>query len=84
MTLPALTLYTRPGCGLCDLACTNLEAMGFTFQRVNVDLDPDLRRRFGDDVPVLAAGERVLGKGSFSRARLGSLKLLLMRGSPPS
>ena len=62
----------------------HLRALEFTFVAVDVDGDPSLRARYGDDVPVLArqtpAGVQVLGKGAFSRARLSALKLVLLRG----
>lgn len=77
--LPTLTLYTRPGCHLCEQAAGNLARLEFRVQTVNVDLDPELRARHGDHVPVLALGDRVLGRGVFSAARLSTLKLALIR-----
>lgn len=51
-----VTLYTRAGCHLCDDAraviervCTDL-AEGF--EEIDIDADPELRERFGDEVPV--------------------------------
>lgn len=78
-TLPTLTLYTRPGCHLCEQAADHLARLEFRVQSVNVDLDPHLRALHGDHVPVLALGDRVLGRGAFSRARLSTLKLALVR-----
>lgn len=87
MPLPPLTLYTRAGCHLCDLAAEHLAALEFTVQAVDIDRDPQLRARWTDHVPVLAwtppgGPEQVLGKGAFSRARLSQLKLLLLRAAP--
>ncbi|GGR43809.1 NrdH-redoxin [Deinococcus seoulensis] len=79
LTLPTLTLYARPGCHLCEQAAAHLAQLEFNVQTVNVDLDPQLRERHGDHVPVLALGERILGRGAFSRARLSTLKLALIR-----
>lgn len=83
MPLPLLTLYTRSGCHLCEQAAAHLRALEFRVVEVDVDGEPELRARYGDDVPVLArqtpAGVQVLGKGAFSRARLGTLKLALLR-----
>ena len=49
-------LYSKPGCHLCDDArlviarvCADL---GEDFTVVDVDADPDLQDRFGDEVPV--------------------------------
>ncbi|MFC4425730.1 glutaredoxin family protein [Deinococcus navajonensis] len=77
--LPDLTLYSRVGCHLCEQAEAHLRSLAFRFSVVDVDAEPALRARYGNDVPVLAQGDRVLGKGVFSRARLSQIKLLLMR-----
>ncbi|MCP2013872.1 glutaredoxin [Deinococcus sp. HSC-46F16] len=79
--LPPLTLYTRRGCHLCEQAEERLRLLDFAYTPVDVDSDPALRARYGDDVPVLSAGERVLLKGVLSRARLSELKLRLLRGA---
>ncbi|WP_412029555.1 glutaredoxin family protein [Deinococcus yunweiensis] len=84
MALPVLTLYTRAGCHLCELAETHLTALEFRYTPVDVDSDPALRARHGDDVPVLAHGERVLAKGVLGRQRLSTLKLILLREAPPT
>ena len=82
--LPPLTLYTRRGCHLCEQAEERLRLLDFAYVAVDVDADLALRTRYGDDVPVLAlpgpeGDERVLLKGVLSRARLGELKLRLLR-----
>ena len=55
--LARVTIYTRPGCHLCDEAKSSIRAAGcddeFTLQEIDIDLDPDLRERYGDDIPVL-------------------------------
>ena len=48
-----VTLYTRQNCPLCDKAKATLLAAGITPREIDVDLDLDLMRRFGDDVPVI-------------------------------
>lgn len=60
-----VTLYSRPGCTLCDEARRDLEALetdyGFTLRVVNVDDDPELAARYGAHIPVVAIdGEPVL------------------------
>ena len=56
MTL--VTLYTREGCCLCDDAKRVLaEARGkanFDYREVDIDSDPDLRRQYNEEVPVIA------------------------------
>ncbi len=51
-----VTLYSRAGCHLCDTArevvvrvCADL---GEQWTEVDIDADPDLQQRFGEEVPV--------------------------------
>ncbi|CAB4962770.1 unannotated protein [freshwater metagenome] len=53
---PRITFYSRVGCHLCEDAravvvrvCADL---GESFVEVDVDSDPDLEDRFGEEVPV--------------------------------
>jgi glutaredoxin len=58
MTTPTarVTLYSRPGCHLCDDARLVIEEVcaevGTTYDEVSIADDPDLERRFGHEVPV--------------------------------
>ncbi len=58
MTAPRITLYTRPGCHLCDDAravVTRVHARHpFELVEVDVSLDPTLYREYGERIPVLA------------------------------
>lgn len=53
---PRVTFYTRPGCHLCDEARVLVEAvcaeLGEEYVEISIDDDPDLQRRFGDEIPV--------------------------------
>jgi glutaredoxin len=53
---PRVTLYTRPGCHLCDDARVLIEQvcaeLGESYAEVSITADPDLERRFGHEVPV--------------------------------
>jgi len=55
---PRVTIYTRPGCCLCDIVKNVLreaqQRADFEYQEVNIDTDPDLRQRYTGDVPVVA------------------------------
>lgn len=55
-----LTVYSRTYCHLCDDMICALTALGpqlgFSLRVVDVDQDPSLERRYGERVPVLAAG----------------------------
>ena len=52
-----VTLYTRPGCHLCDEAKEAMLAARceseYTLREINIDLDPELTRRYGWDIPVV-------------------------------
>ncbi len=50
-----LTFYTRQNCPLCDKAKAAIRASGIDVVLVEVDIDkdPDLRRRYGHDIPVV-------------------------------
>jgi glutaredoxin len=51
-----ITLYGRPGCHLCDDARAVIEKVcadtGEEYVEVSVDDDPELQRRFTEEVPV--------------------------------
>jgi glutaredoxin len=55
---PRVTLYTRQRCCLCDDAKAVLLAARsravFEYEEVDIDLDPELVRRYNDEVPVIA------------------------------
>ena len=59
-----VTLYTRPGCHLCEEARTLLlragHGLGVTVAEVNIEDAPALRERYDARVPVAAAGDREL------------------------
>jgi glutaredoxin len=51
-----VTLYAKPGCHLCDDAreviarvCADV---GTSYQEVDITTDPDLQRRYGEQIPV--------------------------------
>ena len=51
-----VTLYSRPGCHLCEQARSVVEQvcaeLGEQYVEVSIDDDPALRERFGDEIPV--------------------------------
>lgn len=61
-----VTLYTRPGCHLCDEAkaavAPILREFAAVLREVNVDEDAVLKERYGDDVPVIFIGARKAAK----------------------
>jgi|SRR5690242_10324922 glutaredoxin len=61
-----VTLYTRPGCHLCDEAKLQiaplLAEMGGRLREINIDADPELRERYNLDVPVIFLEGRKIAK----------------------
>lgn len=55
---PRVTLYTRAGCCLCDDAKNLLlkarRRADFDYEEFDIDRDPELRRLYNDEVPVIA------------------------------
>ena len=55
--MPKVTLYTRLGCCLCaDAKRVLAEArrrVPFDYEELDIDRDPDLRRRYNDEIPVV-------------------------------
>jgi glutaredoxin len=53
---PRVTLYSRPGCHLCEDAKAVIEqvcaATGESYAEVDITTDPDLLHRFGEEIPV--------------------------------
>jgi glutaredoxin len=61
-----LTLYTRPGCHLCEemkeKAAPLVQRAGARLTEVNIDADAALRARYDVEVPVLLLGTRKIAK----------------------
>ena len=53
-----VVLYGKPGCHLCDEARSVVAAVRaqqpFDLEEVDVSTDPELHRRYGERIPVLA------------------------------
>ena len=76
--IPQVTIYTRDRCHLCDevkrqLALLRREA-DFEIREVNVDESGELRKRYGERVPVVAINGREAFDYRIDRRRF--LKLL--------
>ena len=63
---PHVVLYTRPGCHLCEEAERRITAARcrdlYTYEKVNIDQDPDLTRRYGWEIPVITINGTVAFK----------------------
>ena len=55
-TEPRVTLYSRPGCHLCDAArevvARVCDDLGETWVEVDIESDAALEDRFGEEIPV--------------------------------
>jgi len=50
---PRITLVTRSGCHLCEVAKETLDRIGEPWTEVVLDGDLELEREYGDRVPVV-------------------------------
>ncbi|MBI5948266.1 MAG: glutaredoxin family protein [Chloroflexi bacterium] len=64
--LPAVTLYGRDGCTLCDQAAKMLDALAprlrFVVEQVDIEGDEELLRRYLFEIPVVAVAGREVAK----------------------
>ena len=62
MSPVALTLYSRPGCHLCEemkeIVAPIAHELGCTVNEVDISEDPDLEARYGVEIPVLLVNGR--------------------------
>ncbi len=62
MTPIALTLYSRPGCHLCDemkeIVYPVARELGCSLAEVDISGDPALEARYGTEIPVLLVNNR--------------------------
>ena len=60
--MPAVTLYTRQGCHLCDEVKAVLDRArrkaDFSLREIDIDSDPALLAEYNDQVPVVAIDGR--------------------------
>jgi glutaredoxin len=69
--------YTRKGCHLCEAAWETLRAeqrrSQFKLTPIDVDTDPALAERYGDQVPVVVLEGKVRFRGGINRVLLARL-----------
>ena len=74
MTHLRLVMYTRQGCHLCETAHQELaesqRRFGFVLETVDIDTDPELAARYGEQVPVVAVNGEVRFRGEVNRVLL--------------
>ena len=61
-----VTIYSRPGCHLCEEAKLVMRPLllefGCTLREVNIDLDTELAERYSWDIPVVYIGQHKAAK----------------------
>ena len=72
-----LTIYSRPGCHLCEEMKAVVERVreqhAFELREVDISGNPDLERRYGQEIPVLEVDGKKVAK-----YRLDELTLVRM------
>ena len=72
----ALTLYTRPGCHLCDdmkatiLRVARTSPDPIAIEEIDISSDPELERRYGEEIPVLLVEGRKAAKYRITEGEL--------------
>jgi glutaredoxin len=61
-----VTIYSRPGCHLCDEMKAVVERVrrqhAFELHEVDISGDPELERRYGQEIPVLELDGKKIAK----------------------
>lgn len=61
----SVTLYTREGCHLCvparDVVQEVCADLGVAWHEIDIDTDPLLREKYGDEVPVVVVDGQTVG-----------------------
>ena len=79
-----VTLYTRRDCPLCDEVKAAMRASGadVSITEIDIDNDPELRRRYSDDVPVVCIGNAELFRHRVEPAEFARLVRERRRAMP--
>jgi glutaredoxin len=81
-TMPVVTLYSRPGCHLCDEARAEIRAMRralpFDLREVDIETEERLTRAYLERIPVVEVDGEIVSELVFDPRRLqASLDTLL-------
>ena len=83
MSEPRVTLYTRPGCHLCEDARAVIERvcaeLGESYDEVSILEDPELEERYAEEIPVTLVDGR---QHDFWRVDEARLRAALGGGIP--
>jgi thiol-disulfide isomerase/thioredoxin len=82
----ALTIYSRPGCHLCDEMKTIVRRVArevtgpITIEEIDISADPELESRYGVEIPVLLVNGKKAAKYRVSEEDL--TRILTRRHGP--
>ena len=69
-----LTIYSRPGCHLCDemkaIVAQVARTVSLAVEEVDISSDPELERRYGLEIPVLFVEGKKVAKYRIDEAEL--------------
>lgn len=65
-----LRLLSRPDCHLCEDMARDLSRLHLSFDTINIELDEELERAYGESIPVLMLGEREIARAPQTAASL--------------
>ena len=75
----SITIYSRPGCHLCDemkaIVARVARSVPLTLEDIDISTDPALEASYGPDIPVLMIGGK---KAAKYRLTEGELRRLLV------
>ena len=86
----ALTLYSRPGCHLCDdmkaviARVTGELPLAIALEEIDISTDADLEARYGVEIPVLLVDGRKVAKYRVTETELTRLLIAGSSGSDGS
>jgi glutaredoxin len=76
-SVTAVTIYSRPGCHLCQVMKAVVERVGRTIplqiEEVDVSVDPALEARYGNEIPVLLVAGKKAAKYRVTEEQLTRL-----------
>lgn len=62
-SLKKVTIYSRRSCHLCEIAIDQINALkkevSFTIEIKLIDHDPDLEKKYGEQVPVIFIDDKI-------------------------
>ena len=81
----AVTIYSRPGCHLCDQMKAVVERVGrsvaIAVEEIDISTDPALEARYGVDIPVLLVGGKKAAKYRVTEEELRRILVARVGGS---